>query len=444
MVGPMPATIPSLPSDHFPIISADCHAGGSHTQYREYLQSDMREEFDAWRGEYRNPFRDLGDTRKLRNWDDEIRNSQQEADGVVAEVTFPNTVPPFFPSFVLFAGPPQTAEDYRLRRAGIHAHNRWLVDWCNRFPTRRAGIGQIFINDLDDAIEDATWIAEQGLRGGVLLPNIAPDAPWIKPLSHPDYEPLWSALEDLDVPVNIHGGTGIPSYPGQPSAMVLLLAEVHFYAQRPLVHMLLSGVFERHPRLKVVMTESGASWLGPLVERLDSVLETIRDTGATGELRFGADAVLPRSATEYVQQNLWLGISQPDRSDFEAEAILGRGRLMWGSDYPHDEGTHPFSVASLRALTSDFEPDHVFELICGNAADLYDFDVATLQPLADQHGPTFAALREPLTQLPKDANDALPIYLVVFKGSYSLKVMGNLILRGASRLDAFSVYPFQT
>jgi hypothetical protein len=87
-------------AEHSTIISADCHGGGSHAQYREYLEERYLDDFDAWRGKYRNPYQDLGDQRRYRNWDDEMRNSQQEADGVVAEVVFPNTVPPFFPSFV--------------------------------------------------------------------------------------------------------------------------------------------------------------------------------------------------------------------------------------------------------------------------------------------------------------------------------------------------------
>ena len=74
---------------------------------------------------------------------------------------FPNTVPPFFPSFVLFAGPP-TDDEYEHRLAGIRAHNRWLVDFCARFPERRAGIGQIFLNDVDDAIDDVQL--DQGAR----------------------------------------------------------------------------------------------------------------------------------------------------------------------------------------------------------------------------------------------------------------------------------------
>ena len=165
-----------------------------------------------------------------------MRNSQQEEDGIVGEVVFPNTVPPFFPSFVLFAKPP-TAEEYPHRRAGVHAHNRWLVDWCGEFPERRAGVGQIFLNDIDDAIEDITWIKEHGLRGGILLPNIAPDVKWVKPLYDPEYDRLWEVCQDLEIPVNVHCGTGNPDYGPYPTSMLLYINEVVFYTQRPFVQL---------------------------------------------------------------------------------------------------------------------------------------------------------------------------------------------------------------
>src|ERR1700726_1265264 len=92
--------------DHYTLISSDTHAGGSHAQYREFLDSRFHEDFDAWRGRDKKPFKDLGDNRRLRHWDDDMRNSQQDSAGVVGEVIFRNPAPPFFPSFVLFARPP--------------------------------------------------------------------------------------------------------------------------------------------------------------------------------------------------------------------------------------------------------------------------------------------------------------------------------------------------
>ena len=289
--------------ERYTIISADCHAGGSHKAYREYLDPAFLDDFDAWRGKYKNPYKDLGDNRRLRNWDNEMRNGQQEQDGIAGEVVFPNTVPPFFPSFVLFAKPP-TDDEYAHRHAGVHAHNRWLVDWCGEFPERRAGVGQIFLNDVDDAIADVRWIKDHGLRGGVLLPNIAPDVKWVKPLYDRCYDPLWEVLQDLEVPVNVHSGTGNPDYGAYPVSMLLYINEVPFYTERPLVQLILSGVFERFPRLKFVMTEAGCAWVPPLLDRLDRVIRGIRETGATGEIRYGEDHVLHRDATEYFHQNV--------------------------------------------------------------------------------------------------------------------------------------------
>ena len=208
-------------TDRYTIISADCHAGANHETYREYLDPAYLDDFDAWRNKYKNPFRDLQDGGRVRNWDNERRIADLERDGIVGEVVFPNTVPPFFPSFVLFARPP-TAEQYEHRLAGIRAHNRWLADWCGEFPERRAGIGQIFLNDVDDAIDDVKWIKEHGLRGGVLISAIPPDVDYVRPLYDPEYDRLWKVCEDLEVPINAHGGTGAPELrqvPGREPAL---------------------------------------------------------------------------------------------------------------------------------------------------------------------------------------------------------------------------------
>jgi predicted TIM-barrel fold metal-dependent hydrolase len=392
---------------HYAIISADTHAGGSHAHYRDYLEARYLDDFDAWRGRYRNPFKDLGDQRRLRNWDNELRSTAQLGDGVVGEVMFPNTVPPFFPSFVL-AAPPPRPDDYEHRLAGIRAHNRWLVDFCAVYPEQRAGIGQIFVNNLDDALEDARWIADHGLRGGLLLPNIPPDAVWIEhQLFDPYWDPLWAFCAEAGLVVNSHGGTGVPDFGKVPAAGLLYMGEFQFYSQRPFLHLLLSGVFERHPDLVFTMTEMGSYWLPDLLARLDRMIVRVRESGATGELRFGEESVLPMTATEYFNRNCYVGISQPKLPDVEAIKALGVDRFMWGSDFPHDEGTAPYTREHLRQLFHSWPEDTMRRFLGGTAAEVYDFDLAALRPLADQYGPTVDEIAQPLGELPPEPNEAL-------------------------------------
>jgi hypothetical protein len=80
---------------------------------------------------------------------------------------------------------------------------------------------------------------------------------------------------------------------------------------------------------------------------------------------------------------------------------------MWGSDYPHDEGTYPFTREHLRQLFHDTPADELQRLLGGNAAKLYDFDLDKLAPIAATVGPTVAELSEPLTELPAEPNAAL-------------------------------------
>jgi predicted TIM-barrel fold metal-dependent hydrolase len=170
--------------------------------------------------------------------------------------------------------------------------------------------------------------------------------------------------------------------------------------------MLLSGVFERFPRLKFVMTETGCAWLPPLLKNLDSMLARIRKTGATGEIRY-SDGVPPRSATEYFQQSCWMGVSFPRPADAAARYKLGLDKIMWGSDYPHDEGTYPYTRECLRAVFHDTEPAELQQLLAGNAARLYDFDLDALAPLAGRVGPTVDEIKVPLDDLPDKPNEAL-------------------------------------
>jgi predicted TIM-barrel fold metal-dependent hydrolase len=186
-----------------------------------------------------------------RNWDSTRRMRRLEADGVVGEIIYPNTIPPFARGSLVATAP--SADDFELRLAGLRAHNRWLADWCGEFPDRHAGIGQILLNDVDEAVRDVNWIADHGLRGGVLLPSVPPDSP-IPPL--PRLRP-GVARAKRGVLVNAHGGSSSPDYGEHPASLSMWIMEAAWFSHRPLWTFILSGVFDRFPGFRLVLAEQG-------------------------------------------------------------------------------------------------------------------------------------------------------------------------------------------
>lgn len=393
----MPTT---SPTDRYTIISSDCHAGANMATYQEYLDPSLQDDFAEWRGAYKNPFRDLQDDTKARNWDDERRVSEQNADGVVAEIIFPNTVPPFFPTGMLIAYPPRERADYERRRAGIAAHNRWLVDWVANYPDRRRALAQVFLNDVEHTVEDIHWAADHGFKS-VLLPSVPPDQ-GLPGLWSPHYDPVWQACVDTGIVVTQHGGTGTPDYGKDPASGLMFLLEVGFFANRNLGHIIMSGVFERFPELKYVMTEQGVSWAVDALRRMDAYHAQM-SSGRVGELGFDADLVLSLKPSEYFDRNVWIGASFPSPSEANAIRDLGIHKCMWGSDYPHHEGTYPFTKEALKLSFSDWDEADLRLVFSDNAAALYGFDLDKLAPLAAEFGPTVAEISEPLTGTPKGA-----------------------------------------
>ena len=165
-------------------------------------------------------------------------------------------------------------------------------------------------------------------------------------------------------------------------------------------------MFERFPRLKFVITEGSAAGLPPTLEQLDRVIGNVQ-AGAIGELKYRAEDAVPKLASEYFAQNCWIGASFPKPSDVEVAKMIGPDRFMWGSDYPHDEGTPPFTREHLRQVFPGWGPSELRRVLGENAAKLYDFDLDALAPYAEQYGPTVDEIAEPLTALPEGANAAL-------------------------------------
>jgi len=232
-------------------------------------------------------------------------------------------------------------------------------------------------------------------------------ADWLKPMYDPYYDPLWQVCEDLGVVVNTHSGTGGPRYQMAPAMPLVHINEMIFYSQRPFVYMITGGVFERFPKLEFVLTEAGCAWVPQVLENLDGLMAMLR-TGGTGEMRFEGEIVPAKNATDCFRDNCHIGMSQPQPADIKAAlGKVGIDNVMWGSDYPHDEGTYPHSREAIRSRFSELAPAVKHKILAANAAELYDFDLDALAPLANQVGPTVAELAEPLRELPENPSQGL-------------------------------------
>jgi predicted TIM-barrel fold metal-dependent hydrolase len=400
--------------DRYIVISADCHGGGQLNDYRGYLERRYLDEFDDWAKTYGIPFEDVRGAEGYRNWDHDRRLAELEADGIVAEVIFPNTVPPFYPRPSLILQPPGDSGDLERRWAGLRAHNRWLADFCLRAPGRRAGIAQIMLHDVDAAVDEIRWAKAAGLSGGVLLPG-APPGSSLPPLYAPDYEPIWAVCEELDMPVNHHSGSALPMLGDYPTAPAIFLLEVTWWAHRALWHLIFSGVLERHPQMQLVFTEQGTAWVPDTLAQLDYFYGRMKHAVGSQEHLWGGPIVAGLSLlpSEYWARQCHVGASFMRPSETSRRGEVGIDRIMWGNDYPHREASYPFSRQALQLAFGSIDPNEVQAMVGGNAADLYGFDLDKLAPIAAAVGPSIDQVRQPLEQIP-DGADRCPAFLPEF------------------------------
>jgi predicted TIM-barrel fold metal-dependent hydrolase len=387
-----------MSSSPYICITSDTHAGASIDTYGEYLDPAYRDDFTAWRGAYRNPSKKHIGGKKTKNWDSAERLADLQGDGVVGEVIFPNTVTPFYAKAFHIA-PPVRPEEYEHALAGTRAHNRWLADFCAEAPERRAGIGLLHLNDLDDAIEDVKWIAEHGLRGGVLLPLPSPGEHWLKPLNHPDYDRLWAAIQDCDVVMNQHSGQGAPPYPEAQGSTPLWALEMMFFVQRGFTHLIMGGVFERFPKLRYIMTESGCSWAPGLMRQMDGMYHGWK-AGNIGEIDAAKDPALSELPSFYAKRNCWYGASFPGPREIEGRHVVGLDKILWGNDYPHYEGSYPYSRENMRLAFAEVPEPEVRMMLGENAAKLYGFDLDKLRPAANEANITPELVATQLDEIP--------------------------------------------
>jgi predicted TIM-barrel fold metal-dependent hydrolase len=315
------------------------------------------------------------------------RLSYLEEQGIHAEVVFPGPVLAGGLSPAMYLGG-HSSKNLDVVWPALHAYNRWLSEFCAAAPGRRTGCIPIDLHDMDRAVEEIAWARSSELSGGVMLPAMSLRS-GLPGYADDYYEPLWSACEDHGVVVNLHtGASGTATDAKQlydaKHGGFLGLYEVFVFTRRPLWFMIFGGVFDRHPNLKVVVTENGVQWLPSLVRDMESFF----DTHGGAPVR----SYLKMRPAEYIDRHVFLGGSLMKRYEAEMRAEIGIERLMWGSDYPHLEGAAPVHRLVLRQVFGGLPEEDLRRILGLNAVDVFGFDRAQLEAVADRVGPTVADL----------------------------------------------------
>jgi predicted TIM-barrel fold metal-dependent hydrolase len=281
-------------SDRLTIISSDDHAGPPPERYRDYFERRYHDAFDEYlrtrvsfgnqedvqlEAEVAERFKRelIEPCRATGVWDPERRIKELEDEGVVAEVIYPDGIRDNEIPFAGTFGVGRSAYDNEMVQAGQRAYNRWLAEFCGTHPERMGGLALVQFADVDAAVREIQWAAEQPGVRGIMVPGIDPKLP---PYFSRVYDPIWDACASAHLPVNVHtGGTAEDMGLGRPEEMIeamqtgaiflITMAEACFYAHRPLWFLIAGGVLDRFPELTVAFTEQQADWVPRVLGALD-------------------------------------------------------------------------------------------------------------------------------------------------------------------------------
>jgi predicted TIM-barrel fold metal-dependent hydrolase len=412
-------------ADPLVIVSNDTHIGPRLVEdLRPYCPADYLEEFDRFaastavqheadRGLLEGSgYLDHPNFRTLGHYDSTARLLDYDHDGVAAGVIFhgsTNLEPIPFVSAPL--GRPRQNPGPELLGVGQMIYNLWLADFVAQAPNRHVGLAYLPLWDVKQAITVLHWAREAGLKGV--------NFPAMRDGELPEYnrrvwEPFWSEVEELDMPLVTHVGSGTnASYTGLES-IALIQLESAALSQRAVPWMIFAGVFERHPGLKLVITETPGNWLPAMAAELDA----IRDFYAfkpDQPLNRALLQQVPRPPSEYMARNIFLGASFASPHEIVQATEHGlTSQVLWGSDYPHIEGTFVHKNEREAASVTRLALRHTFcripseDVRCmvgGNAIDVYGLDGPALQEVAASiDAPSLDDLATPIDCIPPEAS----------------------------------------
>ena len=216
---------------------------------------------------------------------------------------------------------------------------------------------------MSSALDELKRVGKRGSVRGVEIP-VHKD---MNPLGDPYWEPLWTAVNELGLPLHSHTiGAGHPETQGFPlqvqrAAWAVYITRFGIQMASVLMSMIFSGVFEKYSKLRLVIGESGIGWIPYVLEHMDLEWED----------QF-QDLSLTMKPSDYWRRQC-AATYQTDRIGIKLLDELGVENVMWGSDFPHPDGIWPDSQAFIDRELGHLPENVRRKIVCDNALTLYGF-----------------------------------------------------------------------
>jgi predicted TIM-barrel fold metal-dependent hydrolase len=263
-----------------------------------------------------------------------------------------------------------TSPNPRYQTQLVRTYNRWLKDYYGADFRRTMPMALIAPSNVEEAVREVQWTADNGFHG-IMLPN----RPVFHRLDQPRhsleyvdkiFDPLWSAIEETGLAITLHLGTGQDPrvVTGNGAAMIAYFGAL-MTTFEPMVQFIASGIFERHPKLKLVLVESGVGWLPWCLEQLDMVQHAHH---------MYMRPKLPQLPSDYFKQHCFSTfVEEPKGVEYCIDFGL-EDNLLWAMDYPHHEGSFPHCAASIQRQLTGLTEIQRQKLLGLNAARAFNLD----------------------------------------------------------------------
>lgn len=313
------------------------------------LGMDFRDLYTPGKVTYEGSFPPAG-------WDPHERLKVMDAERVDISVLYP-TMGLFWEGWM--------GDDRELLAAYCRAYNNWIWDFCATDPTRLIPAGHVSLRNPDAAVDEVHRLAKKGFRAVFIAPDLIDGHRFSETM----FDPFWQACQDENLPVGLHvvarpvrdhavpdvfDGVNLPYHVSMcfPSDVIYGFAAAMF-----------EGLFERFPRLRMVLLEAGGGWVPHFLDRMDVKWTKLQHV----------DTTLSMKPSEYFERQVWVSVDPDETTLATTVGQIGAGKVLWATDYPHADGELGV-VAEVLEAVEHMPTDDQHRILGRNAAELYGLE----------------------------------------------------------------------